>query len=143
MLVYSKVNWEGSFKEGTGYIHSGRGAYNLDYTYKGRIGDAPTTNPEELISSAHAACYAMALRFSLEKENIDVDQIEVICKIEAQELKVKGSHLTAKVGSRQNQDRIREIAEKAKEECPISILLNCPITLDVTFSEGSEVSTFS
>ncbi|HLW57081.1 MAG TPA: OsmC family peroxiredoxin [Bacteriovoracaceae bacterium] len=143
MIVHSKVNWEGSFKEGTGYIHSGRGAYQLDYTYKGRIGDAPTTNPEELISSAHAACYAMALRFSLEKENIDVDHIEVVCKIEAQELKVKGSHLTATIASRQDQNRIREIAERAKEECPISMLLNCPITLDVIFSESSEVSSYS
>ncbi len=143
MKVHSKANWEGTFKEGTGYVHSGRGAYHLDYTYKGRIGDAPTTNPEELISSAHAACYAMALRFSLEKENINPDQIEVTCEIEAQELKVKGSHLTAIIECKSDHEKIRKIAEEAKGNCPISVLLNCPITLDVEFTEGGLVSSYS
>lgn len=143
MIVHSKAHWEGSFKEGTGYVHSGRQAYSLDYTYKGRVGDASTTNPEELVSSAHAACYAMALRFSFEKENIEVDKIEVTCEITVEELKVKGSHLIANIGSRKNHDKIKEIAQRAKEECPISTLLNCPITLDVQFSEGTEVSAYS
>lgn len=143
MKVHSKANWEGNFKEGTGYIHSGRGAYHLDYTYKGRVGDAPTTNPEELISSAHAACYAMALKFSLEKSELNVDHIEVVCEIEAQELKVKGSHLTAFIESKNNRDKISAIAEEAKSNCPISVLLNCPITLEVKYIENQEVRSYS
>lgn len=143
MKVYSKAHWEGNFKEGTGYVHSGRGVYNLDYTYKSRIGDAPTTNPEELISSAHAACFAMALRFGLEKEKIDVSRIEVVCEIEVEELKIQGSHLRAVVGSRRNQEQIREVAQEAKENCPISQLLNCPITLEVSFNEMGQESAYS
>lgn len=140
MKVHSKAHWEGSFKEGCGYIHSGRGAYHLDYTYKSRVGDAPATNPEELVSSALAACYAMALRFSLEKAQIDISQLEISCEIEVEELKVKGAHLSAQIGSRTKHDEIRKLAEEAKENCPISQLLNCPITLDVYFSESSELT---
>lgn len=143
MKVHSKANWEGSFKEGTGYIHSGRGAYHLDYTYKGRVGDASTTNPEELISSAHAACFAMALRFTLEKENINVNQIEVTCEIEAQELKVTSSHLIAFIESKNDREKIQRAAEEASNNCPISVLLNCPTTLEVKFSEGQDVRSYS
>lgn len=143
MKVRSRAHWEGSFKEGCGYIHSGRGAYHLDYTYKSRIGDSPTTNPEELIASAHAACFAMALRFSLEKAKIEVNKLEVTCELDVQELKILESHLTARIGARRKQEEIKRLAEEAKTNCPISGLLNCPITLDVQFTENVEINAYN
>jgi osmotically inducible protein OsmC len=42
------------------------------------------------------------------------------------------SELTCTVKAEADEDDIREVAEAAKEGCPVSQLLNCEITLDLS-----------
>lgn len=141
MINHATVNWEGSSKSGTGYIHSGRGVYNLDYTYTGRVGETRTTNPEELVAAAHAACFAMALRFGLDQANIEVGQLEVRCEVMGPEIQIKHAHLIATIVAKDNHQLIREIAERAKENCPISQILNYPVTVETQFIKNSNMSS--
>src|SRR5262249_21226308 len=54
--------WTGTLKEGKGTISSQSGVLkDTPYSFSSRFGDAPATNPEELIGAAHAGCFAMAL----------------------------------------------------------------------------------
>ncbi|MEP7286268.1 MAG: OsmC family peroxiredoxin [Chloroflexota bacterium] len=54
--------WHGNLREGEGTISTQSGVLKeTPYTFTTRFGDGAGTNPEELIASAHAACFTMAL----------------------------------------------------------------------------------
>ena len=62
-----EVHWEGPLARGTGTLTSGSGALDqLAVTWASRT-ERPDgkTSPEELIASAHASCFAMALALVL------------------------------------------------------------------------------
>ena len=59
--------WEGGLKGGKGTFKAGTGAFGGNYSFGTRFEEAPGTNPEELIASAHAACFSMALSAGLER----------------------------------------------------------------------------
>ena len=63
----ASVVWDGSLARGGGGLASGSGAFlGLPVTWAART-EAPAgkTSPEELIASAHATCFAMALALVL------------------------------------------------------------------------------
>jgi lipoyl-dependent peroxiredoxin len=63
----AEVHWEGPLARGTGTLTSGSGALDqLAVTWASRT-ERPDgkTSPEELIASAHASCFAMALALVL------------------------------------------------------------------------------
>lgn len=59
--------WSGNLKEGSGDFRVGSGSFGGSYTFATRFEEAPGTNPEELIGSAHAACFSMFLAALLGK----------------------------------------------------------------------------
>ena len=59
------AEWKGDVQKGSGQIALGSGAFSGPYSFNSRFGDAPATNPEELIAAAHAGCFAMALSAAL------------------------------------------------------------------------------
>ena len=57
----SRVAWEGRGDDGSGTIALGSGAFEGEYSERGRTDEgARTTNPEELIGAALAGCYTMS-----------------------------------------------------------------------------------
>ena len=63
----AQAHWEGSLMEGAGSVElatSGAARFDLTWAKRAESG-AGTTNPEELIAAAHAACYSMALSHAL------------------------------------------------------------------------------
>ena len=50
----SKAVWNGDLQSGTGQMVVGNNAYTGDFSFKSRFEEGAGTNPEELISSAHA-----------------------------------------------------------------------------------------
>ena len=126
-------------KEGTGYVSVGSGALKKHpYGFNTRFEDEAGTNPEELIAGAHSSCYAMALSFALadagyENGKLKVDA-EVTLEKDGDGFKVSKSALTlnAKVDGIAEEE-FAKIAKDAKENCPISKLLNAEITLDYEF----------
>lgn len=66
-MRHAKAIWEGDVKTGEGILETGSGAFKGGYTFTSRFedGEAPLTNPEELLGAAHAGCFSMALAEAL------------------------------------------------------------------------------
>jgi len=126
--------WNGSIKEGKGTISTkSKVLDNSQYSFKTRFEDGIGTNPDELIAASHAGCYAMALSLILGQNGFTPDSVEVSAEVtmNPEKLELTGSHLTMKAKIPGiSQEKFMEIANAAKDGCPISKALNMPITLD-------------
>ena len=129
------AKWEGGLKEGKGQVSTESGALSAQpYGFNTRFEDKAGTNPEELIGAAHASCFSMALAMMLEQEGVKGVSIETTSKIsmdkEGEGFAVKKAHLTTQITADADEAKVLEVANKAKEGCPISKLLNAEITMD-------------
>src|SRR6187431_3310922 len=132
----ASAKWSGSGKEGKGAITTQSGVLSeTPYSFSRRFGEEKGTNPEELIAAAHAGCFTMALAFQLTgagkppenlstKADVSLEQEGAGWKIAAVALTLK-----AKVPGL-SQDEFAKLAQTAKENCPVSKVLNAKITLD-------------
>ena len=134
------AHWEGTLKEGTGTVSTGSGAIQSNpYGFNTRFEDKPGTNPEELIAAAHASCFSMAFSMVLGQSDLTPSAIDTTATVSLEEkdggFAVTASHLdvTASVPGA-DEAAIREAAETAKANCPISKLLKAEITMDLTVS---------
>lgn len=127
--------WQGNIKEGNGSISTKSGALKEQpYGFNTRFEDKPGTNPEELLGAAHAGCYSMALSLNLTENGFVASQIdtqaEVIMEKQGEGFTITSVNLdvTAKVPELDT-DTFSALAEKTKNECPVSKVLNAEITL--------------
>ena len=132
-----KVNaiWKGDGADGKGFLSAQSGAFDkMPYSFKtrfendeGKLG----TNPEELIAAAHAGCFNMKLSFVLNENGFSPDHLETESELTFVDGVVESIELTlkAKVSGISN-EKFLECAKEAKENCPISGLLNCVISLN-------------
>ena len=128
--------WKGSLKEGGGTISTETGVLNnAPYGFKSRFENGPGTNPEELIGAAHAGCFSMAFALMLGNAGLTPEKIETHAAVTLQQdgagFTITSSHLTvtAKIPGI-DQARFNEIANQAKEGCPVSKVMNTKITMD-------------
>ena len=134
------AKYEGFGKVGKGHVSTGSGALkDQPYGFKTRFEDEPGTNPEELIAAAHASCFTMALSFQLAGKGHSDGTIETTCKVtlekDGEGFKVSKSALSV-TGGGDGLDKatFEECAQTAKENCPLSKLLDTEITLETTFN---------
>ena len=127
--------WKGGLKDGTGTVSTESGALAATtYNFGMRFENEKGTNPEELVAAAHSACFSMALSLFLGNANMKADSIETTATVTLEQVgdgfSVTSSHLDTTVRI-PNADRaaFEQAAEGAKSGCPISKLLNAPITL--------------
>ena len=129
------VIWRGDGENGSGEFSTGSGAIkNLPYDFKmrfknddGQLG----TNPEELIAAAHASCFNMKLSFVLNENGFSPDSLETDSVLSFVDGVVESIDLSLKAKiSEITEDKFLECANEAKENCPISGLLNCNISLN-------------
>lgn len=130
--------WQGGIKEGGGTISTETGVLReAPYGFKARFEDGPGTNPEELIGAAHAGCFSMALSLMLGEAGLTPERIETEAAItlekQGEGFTITASHLTvtAKIPGA-DEAKFQEVANQAKEGCPVSKLLNARITMDAT-----------
>ena len=130
--------WSGGLKDGKGQVSTGSGALkDQPYGFNTRFEGEPGTNPEELIAAAHASCFTMALSFALAGAGHNDGNLETEAKVKLDQdgagFKVSRSdlRLTASVPGIEEAE-LRRLAEEAKQNCPISKVLNAETTLDVT-----------
>lgn len=128
--------WSGGLKDGKGQVSTGSGALqDQPYGFNTRFEDAPGTNPEELIGAAHAGCFTMALSGQLGQAGLTADELRTTATVSME--KVEGGfsitavhlELVAKIPGA-SQEAFDKAATTAKENCPVSKLLNAEITLD-------------
>ena len=109
--------WKGDGADGNGFLTAQSGAFNkMPYSFKTRFENDNGelgTNPEELIAGALAGCFNMKLSFVLNESNYSPDELNINAKI-----------------SDINEEKFNELAQEAKDNCPISGALNCQINLN-------------
>ena len=131
------VVWKGDGENGSGTLTTGSGAIeNLPYDFKmrfkndeGKLG----TNPEELIAAAHAGCFNMKLSFVLKESGFTAESLETESILTFVDGVVESIDLSlsAKVPDISD-EKFNKCAVEAKENCPISGLLDCKISLSST-----------
>ena len=141
MIRKSSAVWNGTGKEGKGILTSTSGVlsntpYSAAARFESEDGKAGT-NPEELIAAAHAGCFSMALSAELGKVQITPNSIETSAVVSLAKkdegFAVSDSKLTATVTAKgADRAKIELAAATAKENCPISKLLNAKISLALT-----------
>lgn len=128
--------WQGSGKEGKGHLTTETGVLDkTQYSFSSRFEDGKGTNPEELIAAAHAGCFAMKLSFNLSGADFPPQELDVQCVITFEDGTVKQSKLILKakvegIGG----EKFTELVNDAKDNCPISKLLNTEIVVDATLN---------
>ena len=121
----ASAQWKGTIKEGKGTMrftgHEG------SYTFASRFEGGTGTNPEELVGAAHAGCYSMYLSLLLTEEGLKPTSIDTKAEVTIAK-DDSGPHVTAisldcKVECPGlTADRLKDLAAKTKENCPISRL---------------------
>ena len=128
--------WNGSGKDGKGTLSTQSTVLSsTQYSYKSRFEEGPGTNPEELIAAAHAGCFTMKLSFVLGEAGFTADQIETKCDITLANGAITKSHLVvnAKVPGI-DKEKFDECAKDAKENCPVSKILNTDISMEANLA---------
>lgn len=131
--------WKGALKDGVGTLESQSGALSsLPYSFKGRFedeGGKSGTNPEELIAAAHAGCFAMQLSHFLAENGTPAQNLDakaVVTLIPGQGITKSALTLKGTV-SGLDEAKFKELADKAKAECPVSKALGAiEVTLDAS-----------
>lgn len=130
----ASASWNGSGKEGDGTLTTESTVLDKSqYSFKTRFENGIGTNPEELIAAAHSGCFTMQLSFLLDEKGFKEKELTTEAKVSFEDGEVNKIHLDL-VGSVKDIDKetFEEIANKAKEVCPISKLLKAEITLSIS-----------
>ncbi|UQA74108.1 OsmC family peroxiredoxin [Sphingobacterium siyangense] len=131
MAINMKAVWKGSFKQGNGKLGIENSELNgVSFKPFFAKSDGSFTNPEELLASAHATCYAMTLAYILSESGISADSLETSVSLVVENNVVKSSNLNleAKIPDIDN-DRFQQFAGKAKDMCTIGNALSVEINL--------------
>ncbi len=138
MAAKAHAQWHGDLDSGTGSMKTDTGLSG-DFSAASRFGDGEGTNPEELIAAAHAGCFSMALSNELHKAGFESRSVTTDAKVSMS--MDGGPHiskiaLSTTIDADGDHDAIEEVAQAAKEGCPISkALASVPeITLDVSYA---------
>jgi osmotically inducible protein OsmC len=135
----AEVTWNGALIDGSGSIdYVTSGAFTrLPVTWASRTEAADgRTSPEELLASAHAACYSMSFSAGLGRNGtpptrlsvsatVTFDKLEAGWQVMSSALKVRGTVPGIDAA------RFAELAEAAKDGCPISRAIKGNVELSV------------
>jgi osmotically inducible protein OsmC len=132
----ASAEWKGSLKEGKGTLTTGSALLsNAQYSFGTRFEQGVGTNPEELIAAAHAGCFSMALSAQLGNAGFTPESIKTNATVTLEKtdngFAITAVHLDVKAkvpGA--DQAAFEKAANTAKENCPVSKVLNAKITMD-------------
>ncbi len=135
------VTWKGDLRTGTGMVTPRSGAFG-DYpvTWASRTESSDgKTSPEELLASAHASCFAMALANALSQSGTAPEELRVsaVCTLDRVEGGVKITRMDIEVGALvpgMNDATFKSAVQQAEQGCPVSNALrnNVEITVSAT-----------
>ena len=135
----AEVTWTGSLAEGQGSIdYVTSGAFTrLPVTWASRTEAADgRTSPEELLASAHASCYSMSLSGKLGRNGTPPASLKVTATVTFDKGETGWGVVSSALAVRGNVPGIdaatfAELAEAAKDGCPISQALKGNVALSV------------
>lgn len=137
------AHWSGDLTSGGGAVTASTSGILSEQptSWQARTEDVGSgrTNPEELLASALAACFSMAVSNELSKAGHVPERVDVSVDVSADKREAGWTVISAAITLRANvpgvdEETFREQAEKARGGCPISraIAGNVEVTLDAT-----------
>jgi lipoyl-dependent peroxiredoxin len=119
------VVWQGDLMNGSGTIaEAPSGAFGpLEVSWASRAEDPNgRTSPEELIASAWASCFAMALSGGLARAGTPPERLETSATVTFQpgEGIIKGALTVRGTVPGMDESAFKDAAEDAKQNCPVS-----------------------
>ncbi len=123
---FANARWEGNLPEGNGKFTLKTSGYEGSVRFSSRFeDDKSASSPEELIGAAHATCFSMAFSHALDQEGFTPKYVETKAEVTLAKsgegfaiteilLKTEGN-----VPGIQK-EKFLEIANGAKENCPVS-----------------------
>jgi osmotically inducible protein OsmC len=127
-MAVRKANavWKGTLKEGSGSLSVQSKLFEQAfYSFGSRFEEGAGTNPEELIAAALAGCFSQAFALELEEAGFPPTSIQTSAAITLEKssegFKISKADLETQ-GKVQGIDegKFRELAEKARDNCPVS-----------------------
>lgn len=119
------AEWRGDLKGGSGTVSVGDGIFQGAYSFASRFEEGHGTNPEELIASAHAACFSMAFADILAEHGHAPESVRTTAHVHLRP--VDGQPTIAQIQLDVvasvpdiDEEHLREHAEEAKAGCPVS-----------------------
>ena len=132
----ANAQWQGTGMEGKGTITTQSTTLDkAQLSFKTRFAEGVGTNPEELIAAAHSGCYTMQLSFILSESGFVPTDLATEAVVTFEDGTITKIHLELKADvSGISEEEFQAAAQKAKEICPVSKLLNAEITLTATLA---------
>jgi osmotically inducible protein OsmC len=102
------------------------GAYEGPYTFASRFEEGQGSNPEELIAAAHAGCFSMAFSNGLAQAGFTPTSVRTTARVHLERLEAGGFGITRidldteGVVPGIDDAKFQELAETAKQTCPVS-----------------------
>ena len=128
--------WNGSLEEGNGTMRMRSGSYEGPYSFQSRFEEGEGTNPEELIAAAHAGCFSMALSGDLGRAGYEPESVETTATVHLELGDGPPTLARIVLDTRARVPGIedgefQELAEGAKQNCPISRALAAVPAIEV------------
>ena len=127
-MAVRKANavWKGTLKDGSGNLSVESKLFEqAPYSFGSRFEEGEGTNPEELIGAALAGCFSQAFALELEEAGYPPTSIEtgvaITLEKAAEGFEISKADLETQVKVQAiDEGKFRELAEKAKDNCPVS-----------------------
>ncbi|MBM3328874.1 MAG: OsmC family protein [Calditrichaeota bacterium] len=139
---YGNAVWRGDLKSGSGVVSLHHGAWSGAYSFASRFEEGAGTNPEEMIASAHAACFSMAFANALAQSGFTPKSVETTAQVHLTMVDGKPTLTpidlicTAEVPGI-DEAKFQEFANDAKVGCPVSrALASAEIRLEATLKSA-------
>ncbi|HJR15267.1 MAG TPA: OsmC family peroxiredoxin [Gemmatimonadales bacterium] len=113
--------WRGGLKDGSGSFRAG--TISGQYSFASRFEGGAGSTPEELIAASHASCFSMALSLFLEKQGHTAEAIQTTATVhlDPKELAITRIELDTEAEvPGLAEDGFQQLAEQARENCPVS-----------------------
>jgi len=123
----AKSEWNGTLKDGKGTMNFSN--YSGPFTFKSRFESGSGTNPEELVGAAHSGCYSMFLAALISGEGLSPESVQTTARVHLGKDDKGPVITTIELESHVkctglSQEKFEELANAAKEGCPISRLVS-------------------
>jgi len=140
MIRTANAVWRGGPGAGEGSVSTSSGVIrNALYSLSSGFGNEPCTSPGEMLAAAEASCMSLMFAQELAKVGIRPHAVKTVAELKVEDINslwtITAIHLNVEVEAPDvDPEKFREIAEAAKERCPITRALNAHITMDARFS---------
>jgi osmotically inducible protein OsmC len=120
----ANAEWKGDLRGGQGFMKLGSNDYG--YSFSSRFEEGAGSNPEELIAAAHAGCFSMAFANGLAGAGFTPNRVQTTARVYLERLEAGGFGITRIELNTEgevpgiDEAKFKELAETAKQNCPVS-----------------------